>query len=137
MDELFIMITYKLANGKRIRIEVSGAVKNALDESDRTIRSQRRQDRRHLIIEEYSDGLADAGAVSPQEDLADLVVRMDSYQPLYTAIGRLSETQRRRLMMRYFGGLTYSQIAEIDQVTIRAVTYSIKQAVETLRNLLS
>ncbi|TEB07114.1 hypothetical protein Psch_00657 [Pelotomaculum schinkii] len=48
MDKPLVTISYKLANGSQISVEVSTAVKELLEQSDRQIRSQRRQDRRHL-----------------------------------------------------------------------------------------
>jgi RNA polymerase sigma factor (sigma-70 family) len=137
MDKPLVTIEYKTADGSRIRVEVSTPVKELLEQSDRQIRSQRRQDRRHLEYEEYSDGLNDAAAVLTQEDFADLVIRMDSYKQLYSAVKKLSKTQRRRLIMRYFDGLTYRQIAEQENVSHRAVAYSIERAIETLKKQLT
>ena len=124
MDELYVIV-YKLADGKRIRLEVTGEVKELLEQSDRQIRSQRRQDRRHLEKEEYDDGLADTTIVYPHEDFADLVIRMDSYKQLHAAMEKLSEIQRRRLRMRFFGGLTYRSIAVIENVSHKAIEDSI------------
>jgi RNA polymerase sigma factor (sigma-70 family) len=136
MDELFVIV-YKLAGGKRIRLEVTSEVKELIESSDRQIRSQRRQDRRHLEKEEYEDGLDDTTIVYPHEDFADLVVRMDSYKRLYAAIEKLSETQRRRLRMRFFDGLTFRRIAEIDSVSHKTVMKSVAQAIEILRKHIS
>jgi RNA polymerase sigma factor (sigma-70 family) len=135
MDELFV-IEYKLAGGKRIRLEVTGEVKELLEQSDRQIRSQRRQDRRHLEKEEYEDGLDDTTIVYPHEDFADLVIRMDSYKRLYAAISKLSETQRRRLRMRFFDGLTYRSIAVIENVSHKAIEDSIIRAIKRLKTIL-
>jgi len=135
MDELYVII-YKLADGKRIRLEVTGEVKELLEQSDRQIRSQRRQDRRHLEKEEYEDGLADTTIVYPHEDFADLVIRMDSYKQLHAAMEKLSETQRRRLRMRFFGGLTYRSIAVIENVSHKAIEDSIVRAIKRLKEIL-
>ena len=56
MDKPFVTITYKLANGSQICVEVSTSVKELLEQSDRQIRSQRRQDRRHLDFAVLTDG---------------------------------------------------------------------------------
>jgi len=135
MDELYVIV-YKLADGKRIRLEVTGEVKELLEQSDRQIRSQRRQDRRHLEKEEYEDGLADTTIVYPHEDFADLVIRMDSYKQLHAAMEKLSETQRRRLRMRFFGGLTYRSIAVIENVSHKAIEDSIVRAIKRLKEIL-
>lgn len=135
MDKPLVEMIYTLADGKRIRLEVSIEVKSLLEQADRQSRSQRRQDRRRHT--EYIDGLTDTTIVCPQEDFADLVDRMDSNRRLYAAIGKLSKTQQRRLILHYFGGYTYRQIAYIEGVAANAVTCSLKSAIKKLRRLLS
>ena len=132
MDEPLVTIKYKLADGKRICMEVSIPVKELLEQSDRQIRSQRRQDRRYLVSADSIDELNDAAITVPQEDFADLVIRMDRYDTLNIAISHLSEVQRRRLRLRFFDGLTYRQIADIEGVGFKSVSRSIERALKTL-----
>lgn len=135
MDELSVEIRYKIADGSRIRLEVSAAIKALLELSDRQIRSQQRQERRHHM--EYVDGLTDTTTSLPTEDFADLIIRLDSYKRLYNAIRKLSGAQRRRLSLHYFGGLTHRQIAALDGVAPMTVNNSIQQARKRLKHLLS
>jgi len=137
MDKLLVTIKYKTADGKRICVEVSTAVKELLEQSDRQIRSQGRQDRRYLDKEEYIDGLTDTTTVYPHEDLADLVIRMDRNNQLYAAIATLSEVQRRRLLLYYFAGLSYRQIGEIESVNHKSVARSVAGAIEKLRKIIT
>lgn len=137
MDKPLVTITYKTANGNRICVEVSTPVKELLEQSDRQIRSQRRQDRRHLDYMDFIDGLTDAAMNDPQTDAADLVIRMESYRQLYTAIGKLSETQRRRLLLHFADNLTYRQIAELEGVNPFAISHSIKRALTQLQKYLT
>lgn len=133
MDKPLVMIKYKTADGKRICVEVSTAVKELLEQSDRQIRSQGRQDRRYLANEEYIDGLTDTTTVYPQEDFADLMIRMDSYRELHALIKKLPDMQRRRLSMYFFDGLTYRQIAVIEGVNHKSIVQSVKIALDKLR----
>ncbi len=137
MDKPFVTITYKTANGMRICVEVPTSVKELLEQSDRQIRSQRRQDRRHLDYMDFIDGLADAAMNYPQEDAADLLIRMESYRQLYAAVNRLSTTQRRRLLLHFSDNLSYRQIADLEGVNQSAVGYSIKRALQQLYKYLS
>ncbi|OPX92558.1 MAG: RNA polymerase sigma factor SigX [Pelotomaculum sp. PtaB.Bin104] len=137
MDKPFVTITYKTADGKRICVEVSAPVKELLEQSDRQIRSQRRQDRRHLDYMDFIDGLADAAMNYPQEDAADLLIRMESYRQLYAAVNHLSTTQRRRLLLHFSDNLSYRQIADLEGVNQSAVGYSIKRALQQLYKYLS
>ena len=51
-------------------------------------------------------------AVSPPESVEEAVFRNLRYETLHRAIKQLPEVQRRRLILYYFMGLTYAQIAE-------------------------
>jgi len=137
MENPSVTITYKLANGKRICVEVSTSVKEVLEETDRKIRSQRRQDRRHIDFVEYIDELTDPAMINPQSDPADLVIRMESYIQLYAAIDKLSEVQRRRLLLYIKHNLTYQQIADLEGVNKSAIGQSIKRSIEQLYKLLT
>ena len=132
MDKPLVTIMYKLADGKRIRLEVTSEVAELLAQSDRQIRSQRRQDRRHLEKEEYIDGVIDTTSVYPQEDIADLVIRMDSYQQLHTAIEKLPAVHRRRVILYYFCDLKCREIARMENVHHSTVSRSLQQAVKVL-----
>ena len=135
MDKALTQITYRLADGKQIRIDVSIEVENLLQQDDRKIRSQTRQERRRHT--EYVDGLTDTTTILPQEDFSDLLYRMDCYKRLYTAIDTLSEIQRRRLYLHYFQQHTYRQIAEAEGVSFSTVSDSLARARKALRKLLT
>jgi len=138
MENPSVTITYKLANGKRICVEVSTPVKEVLEQADRKIRSQRRQDRRYLDNEDFIDGLTDAAMRYPQQtDAADLVIRMECYGQLYAAVDKLSEVQRRRLLLHFVDNLTYQQIADLEGINQATVCRSIKRALSQLQKLLT
>ena len=52
---------------------------------------------------------------------------------IHRAISELPEIQKRRLILYYFQGLTYEQIAEMEGCTKRAVKFSVDIAVEKLK----
>ena len=133
MDKPLVTIKYKTAEGKRICVDVTTAVKELLEQSDRQIRSQQRQDRRHLANEEYIDGLTDTTAAYPHEDFADLVTKMDRQKQLYSALQVLSKVQWRRLYFYFFVGLSYRQIAVKESVSHNSVARSIEQGIKKLR----
>lgn len=136
MDKPFVTITYKTA-GKRIRVEVPTSVKELLEQFDRQIRSQRRQDRRHLDYIVFIGDLTDTAMMNPQKDIANRLIRMESYKQLYTASNQLSEVQRRRLTLYFVGNLTHRQIAEIQGVNQAAIGHSTRRALDQLYNLLA
>ena len=126
MDKSLVTIEYKTANGSRICVEVSTSVKELLEQFDRQIQSQRRQDRRYLDSTPLTDELLENSLLGAYEDTADLLDRMERDARLYKAIDKLTEIQRRRLYLHFFRGLTYKQIAKLENVNRRAVAYSIR-----------
>ena len=135
MDKPLVKISYKLANGSQICVEVSTSVQELLEQSDRQIRSQRRQDRRHLDFAVQTDDDFESSLLPAHEDTADLLERMERDSLLHEAIGKLTEVQQRRLRLYYFGGLTYSQIARLEGKNYRSVIDSINQAIKRLGKL--
>ena len=136
MDKPGVEIRYKLADRKRIGVEVSIEVKDAIEWADRKIRAQRRQDKRYRDDAEYIEGETEARMFLPQEDVADYVVRMDRYYRLYLAIDTLPENQRRRLLMHCVGGLTCRQIAEKEGIHHTTVSGSITRALRIIKKLI-
>ena len=61
MDKPLVGTPYKLADGKRIRIDVPAPVGELLEELDRQARSQKRKDRRYLDFVESVDELLREG----------------------------------------------------------------------------
>ena len=68
--------------------------------------------------------------------MEDAVLRNLQYEALYNAIWKLPEAQRRRLILYYFGGLTYAQIAEMEGCKYQTVQESIYAALKKLKNFL-
>lgn len=135
MKNSSVEIIYKLANGKRVCLEVSIDVKELLQKADSQVRSQRRQDRRYLDFTGSINELEDC-YIPPQEDFADTLSRIDNYRNLSAAIHKLPELQRRRLYLYFFEGLTYRQIAAREGVGFTTVARSVERAVEALKRLI-
>lgn len=133
MDKSYVAITYKTADGEQICVEVSTEVKELLEQSDRQIRTQWRQDRRHLDHAGYVDGLSDAAIMHPQENVTDLLMKKERYEQLRAALNTLSEVQRRRLLLHYVAHKTYRQIAKLEGIHQATVGRSIQRALRKLQ----
>jgi len=92
-------------------------------------------DRHYERSEQTEEQIANREAVSPvsveEEALRDIQNEL-----LYKAIKLLPEKQRDRLMLYYFSGLTYEQIAEKECCSKIAIKYSIDKAIKALKNFL-
>lgn len=72
-------------------------------------------------------------AVEVPEPLEEQVYRKFLREKLHKAIGKLPEVQRRRLMLYYFGGYTYQQIAEMEGCKHPAIIKSVAAAEKKLK----
>ena len=135
MDRPLVKVDYKTADGSVICVEVSTPVKELLEQSDRQIRSQRRQDRRHLDFTMLTGEEFESSLPHVYEDAADLLERKECYARLHTAIGQLTAKQQRRLRLYFFDGLCYSRIAAMESVSHQTVIDTIEQALKRLRKL--
>ena len=88
---------------------------------------------RHIEHSELTESSLNARAFYKEESLEETVSRCMEYEQLHKAISKLPETQRRRLLLYFFGELTYEQIAELEECTKRAVKFSIDLAIEKLK----
>ena len=88
---------------------------------------------RHWEHSELTEETLNQRAADPQEPVEDHVYRRIMYQELHRAIAQLPAVQRRRLLLYYFGGYTYEQIAQMENCTKRAVKFSVDAALKNLR----
>ena len=91
---------------------------------------------RHYEHSELTEISLHNRAATPPESVEDTVFRNLRYEALHRAIKQLPETQRRRLVLYYFVGLTYAQIAEKEGCTFQAVGKSITAAEKRLKKIL-
>jgi RNA polymerase sigma-70 factor (ECF subfamily) len=71
------------------------------------------------------------------ESVEDHVYRRIMYQELHKAIAQLPEIQRRRVLLYYFGGYTYEQIAQMEGCKHPAIMKSITAAERNIKKSLS
>ena len=88
---------------------------------------------RHIEHSELTESSLNDRVFYKEESLEETVSRSMEYEQLHKAISKLPETQRRRLLLYFFGELTYEQIAELEGCTKRAVKFSIDLAIEKLK----
>ena len=82
---------------------------------------------------ELTEGTLNQRALIQPEAMEDSVYRKIMHDQLHTAIAKLPDIQRRRVLLYYFGGYTYERIAEMEGCTKMAVKFSIDIAVKKLR----
>lgn len=91
---------------------------------------------RHIEHFEQTEQSLNRRAFFKAESVEETVLRSIEYEHLHRAISELPETQRRRLVLYYFEGLTYAQIAEKEGCTFQAVGKTIAAAEKRLKKFL-
>lgn len=92
---------------------------------------------RHLEQSDLTDETLNQRAANLTESVEDHVYRRIMYDQLHKAIAQLPVTQRRRLLLYYFGGYTYAQIAEMEGCKHPAVMKSVAAAENNIKKLLA
>ena len=91
---------------------------------------------RHIEQSEQTDESLNARAAVKPTPVEDEVIHDIRDKELHTVIMSLPEVQRRRVILYYFSGLTYEQIAEMEGCTKRAVKFSVDIAIKKLKEIL-
>ena len=89
---------------------------------------------RHMEQSELTEVALHRRAFPTQESTEESALASIENELLHRVIARLPETKRRRLMLYYFGELTYEQIATMEGCTFQAVAKSVRAAEKTIRS---
>lgn len=92
---------------------------------------------RHLTEVDAGDEPLSQRIADSSELVEDHVYRRIMYQELHKAIAQLPEIQRRRVLLYYFGGYTYEQIAQMEGCKYPAIIKSVAAAEKNIRNYFS
>ena len=130
-------LTFLDGQGDRHHVEISAAVYALFDSFELDDLSFLNEQERHLDWTELNEELLSrrsAQEPAPVEDaVEESALQSMEYAQLHRAISELPEIQRRRLILYYFQGMTYEQIAGMEGCTKRAVKFSVDIAVEKLK----
>lgn len=88
---------------------------------------------RHLEQSAQTEASIEAKTICHQETVEETVFRHIESEMLHKAIATLPEVQRRRLILYYFGNMTYQEIAKLEGCKHPAVMKSVKAAIENLK----
>lgn len=128
--------TFENGTGQHIESEVSQLVANTLFRTFvKKERNLRRSDERHLEQSELSEQTLHQRVCDVPKSLEEEIDTKIRNEQLCEAIEKLPEIQKRRLILYYFEGFTYEQIAVIEGCKKMAVKFSIDIAKEKIKNL--
>ena len=126
-------LTFSDGQGNRHHFEISAAVFALFDSFELDDLSYLNEVDRHYEQSELTEASLYDRAVHRPATVEESALQSMEYAQLHRAISGLPEIQKRRLILYYFQGLTYEQIAEMEGCTKRAVKFSVDIAVEKLK----
>ena len=91
---------------------------------------------RHLERSEVWEITLNARAIYQPKTVEDIVFYNLQVQHLHRAIKHLPKKQRHRLLLYFFEGMTYEEIAKVDGCSKVAVKYVIDKAIQNLKKIL-
>lgn len=128
-------ISFTDGQGSFHKLEINMELYNAFNSFELDDISQINMSSRHLAESDMNEELLSHRIADPSEPVDDHVYRRIMYQELHKAIAQLPQIQRRRVLLYYFGGYTYEQIAQMEDCTKRAVKFSVDAALKNLREI--
>lgn len=88
---------------------------------------------RHIEHSDVWDNTLYERAVEEPISVEDMIIRKLEYEAVSKAIATLPEKQKKRLLLHYLKGMTFREIAEAEGCSMRAVEYSVHDAIHNLR----
>lgn len=126
-------LTFLDGQSDQHHFEISAAVFELLDSFELDDLSYLNELDRHYEQSELTEASLYDRAVHRPATVEESALQSMEYAQLHRAISELPEIQKRRLILYYFQGLTYEQIAGMEGCTKRAVKFSVDIAVEKLK----
>ena len=126
-------LTFSDGQSDQHHFEISAAVFELLDSFELDDLSYLNELDRHYEQSELTEASLYDRAVHRPATVEESALQSMEYAQLHRAISELPEIQKRRLILYYFQGLTFEQIAGMEGCTKRAVKFSVDIAVEKLK----
>ena len=129
-------LSFKDGQGVRHNMEIEKELFDVLNRFELDDLSILNEWDRHIEHFEQTEQSLNRRASYKTESVEEVVLRNIEYEELHPAIATLTKTQQRRLTLYYFRGLTYKQIAEMEDCSISSVGDSISAAIENIKKIL-
>ena len=129
-------LSFKDGRGKQQNIEIDEMLYQTFDRFELEDISHLNRVSRHIEHSELTDETLNDRAFYKAERIEDIVSESIECEQLHRAVSELSEVQRRRLKLYFFGELTYEQIAKLEGCKYQAVQSSVKAALKAIKKFM-
>jgi RNA polymerase sigma-70 factor (ECF subfamily) len=135
-DDGKYFVTFKDSTGITVTTEISEEVYTLFDRFELEDLARMNEMERHGTLFELNELEIFHNADSDCFPVDVTVSENIEYHALRKAIAELPEVQRRRIIMYFFDGLSYEEIAALEGCRYQAIQKSIRQSVRKLRRVL-
>ncbi len=129
-------VSFKDVKGNIQIVEINKEIYDCLDKFELNDLSEMNEFDRHIEHSYTYENKINDRAFIKTESVEDIVENKIISDKLKKAIDELSVIQRKRIKMYYFEGLSQKEIAEVEGVSLRAVQYTLNEAISELRKIL-
>ena len=129
-------VSFKDVKGNIQIVEINKEIYDCLDKFELNDLSEMNEFDRHIEHSYIYENKINDRAFIKTESVEDIVENKIISDKLKKAIDELSVIQRKRIKMYYFEGLSQNEIAEVEGVSLRAVQYTLNEAISELRKIL-
>lgn len=130
-------LSFSDGQGTFHKMEISVELYSAFNSFELDDISQMNVASRHLEHSELTEETLNYKAAKPPESVEEHVNRKILYKKLHKAIAQLPAAQRRRVLLYYFGGYTYEQIALMEGCKHPAIIKSVTAAEKNIKKYLT
>ena len=92
---------------------------------------------RHIEHSDLTEASIYNRKLDKEKCIEDDILENIEKERLYNAVLLLPKPQKRRIYLHYFCELTYREIAKTEKCSIRAIQYSLRNALKNLKNFLN
>lgn len=129
-------ISFKDGQGQRNSLEVEKELYDAFNDFELEDLSYLNVWDRHLEQSEVWEATLNERAVEIPESVEEIVFHNIQNEKVHRAISKLPCVQQRRIKLYFFEGLTYKQIADLEQCKYQAIEKSVKSALKNIKKFL-
>lgn len=135
-DNNIYRVIFSDSNNKRNEVVVSKEVYESFNRFELDDLKQMNEYDRHIEHLELSESNLFKKSNFYTDSLDNIVEKEINIEKLKNALIKLPYKQRKRIEMYYFEEMTQQEIATIEGVSIRAIQYSLNDAIKKLRKIL-
>lgn len=130
------MVVFKSIHNKNEKVIINEEIFNLMNKFELEDISQMHKYERHIEHSELYEGTLYSRITKKEDKIIDIIIKKENFEKLYYAISKLSNKQKRRLILYYFYENTLDEIARKEDCSVHSIFISIERAKENIKKYL-